>query len=118
MVKIYVRDNLNGMIHEYGTNPHDSLMVNGDGSLHYFNLQYRTGTEYQDDGYTFVFKNGLDPRESKLCKKYGEDAYLDIGGEGNHSRIIKIEKIKNPLEWLDRIIEETSPTRAEVVFSE
>lgn len=33
-VKIYIRDNTSGAVHEYGTNPHDALILQEDGSLH------------------------------------------------------------------------------------
>ena len=39
IVKLYIKDNVTGEIHEYGTNPHDSLVLNEDGSIHYLNLQ-------------------------------------------------------------------------------
>ena len=44
MVKLYVKDNTTGKIHEYGTSPHDSLVLKKDGSIHYLNLQTCTGT--------------------------------------------------------------------------
>lgn len=40
-VKIYLKDNTSGTIHEYGTNQHDALVLQEDGSLQYENLQSR-----------------------------------------------------------------------------
>ena len=61
-VKIYVRDNTNGKVHEYGTSQHDALILQDDGSLHYQNLQNGCGTIYPDEGYTFCEADGSDPR--------------------------------------------------------
>lgn len=79
-VRLFIRDNSSGTIHEYGTNPHDSLILNKDGSLHYENLQNQCGTEYPEEGYTFVLADGTDPRDDEETLRYGE-TYLDIGGD-------------------------------------
>ena len=80
-LKLYIRDNVTGNTREYGTNCHDSLILQPDGSLHYENMQIMEGTEGPDAGYTFVLKDGTDPREDKECLKYGVEPYIDIGGE-------------------------------------
>lgn len=74
-VKLYLRDNTTGTVHEYGTNRHDSLILQEDGSLHYHNLQNGCGTQ---DDYTFVLEDGSDPRESD---DWQSEPYVDIGGE-------------------------------------
>ena len=81
-VKLYVRDNTSGSVHEYGTNQHDSLILQEDGSLHYENLQNCTGTMFPEEGYTFVREDGTDPRTDEESAKYGVEPYIDIGGEG------------------------------------
>ena len=80
-VKLYIKDSLNGMIHEYGTNPHDSLVLNDDGSIHYHNLQNGAGTFDAEEGYTFCLPDGSDPRTDKNVIAYGANPYLDIGGD-------------------------------------
>lgn len=75
MVRLFVKDNLSGRIHEYGTNQHDSLVLQEDGSLHYYNLQNGCGTMFPDEGYSFVLEDGSDPRNDAE----GE-SYIDIGG--------------------------------------
>lgn len=75
MVRLFIKDNLSGMIHEYGTNQHDSLVLQKDGSLHYYNLQNGCGTMFPDEGYSFVLEDGSNPLDSKE----GE-GYIDIGG--------------------------------------
>lgn len=80
-VRLFIRDNSSGTIHEYGTNPHDSLILNKDGSLHYENLQNCCGTLYPEEGYTFVLADGTDPRTDKAAIEYGAEPYLDIGGD-------------------------------------
>lgn len=86
-VKIYLKDNTSGTIHEYGTNPHDSLILQEDGSLHYENLQNCTGTQFPEEGYTFCNEDGTDPRTAEECIKHGVEPYLDIGGEGEDLRL-------------------------------
>lgn len=81
-VKIYVKDNTNGNIHEYGTNQHDALILQEDGSLHYENLQNGCGTMFPEEGYTFCSEEGTDPRTNKEYIKHGVEPYIDIGGEG------------------------------------
>ena len=56
-VKIYVRDNTNGKVHEYGT-------------------------IYPDEGYTFCEADGSDPRTREDYIQYGIEPYIDIGGKG------------------------------------
>ena len=79
-VKIYVRDNTNGKVHEYGTSQHDALILQEDGSLHYHNLQNGCGTMFPDEGYAFCLADGSDPRTSSDYIQYGVEPYIDIGG--------------------------------------
>lgn len=81
-VKIYLKDNTSGTIHEYGTNRHDALILQEDGSLHYENLQNGTGTMFPKEGYSFCEADGSDPRASEEYIKHGVEPYIDIGGEG------------------------------------
>ena len=53
-VKLYVRDNTNGEVHEYGTSQHDALILQADGS---------------------------DTRTSGDYIHYGVEPYIDIGGK-------------------------------------
>ena len=78
MLRLYVKDNTNGEVHEYGTNQHDSLIVQEDGSLHYLNFQSCTGTCHPEEGYSFCLKNGQLPPWGAV-----EDMenYIDIAGE-------------------------------------
>ena len=76
MLRLWVRDNTNGIVHEYGANQHDALIVQPDGSLHYENLQNSCGTRYPDEGYSFCRSDGTLPNPDDVY----DDAYLDIGG--------------------------------------
>lgn len=71
-VRIYLKDNTDGNIHEYGTNPHDALYLTEDGSLHYENLQNGDGTS--GGGYSFCALDGKPPDDQT-------DRIVDIGGE-------------------------------------
>lgn len=74
MLKLYVKDNTNGSVHEYGTNCHDALILQEDGSLHYENLQTMCGTLFQEEGYSFCLEDGTIP------EFYEDVPYIDIGG--------------------------------------
>ena len=89
MVSLYVKDNTSGFVHEYGTDSHDALILQDDGSLHYENLQNGTGTKYPKEGYTFCLKDGEDPRKSEECVRGDAEPYVDIGG----SKPTKLEHI-------------------------
>ena len=80
-VRLFIKDNSNGHIREYGTNPHDSLILTADGSLHYENLQNCCGTQYPEEGYTFCLADGTDPRTDEAAIECGAEPYLDIGGD-------------------------------------
>lgn len=103
-VKIYVRDNTNGKVHEYGTSQHDALILQEDGSLHYHNLQNGCGTIFSDQGYTFCLADGSDPREIiGDYIQYGVEPYIDIGGISEHQESKPQPKTLN--EWRDEIHE-------------
>ena len=87
MLRIFILDNITGEIHEYGEDCHDSLIVQEDGSLQYYNLQNGEGT--LGGGYSFCFENGTKPSD---CV-YAED-FLDIGGEF-YANKFKEDKEKN-----------------------
>ncbi len=78
MLRLYIRDNTDGHVHEYGTNPHDSLILQEDGSLHYHNLQNGEGTMFPAEGYSFCYADGTIPQWDM-----DDDPYLDIGGVGD-----------------------------------
>lgn len=58
MVRLFVRDVSTGTVHELGTDVHDSLIRNDDGSLSYYNLQNGCGTA---DEYEFCLPDGDEP---------------------------------------------------------
>lgn len=71
--QLYIRDNVSGRMHKYGTNRHDSLVLEDNGSINYYNLQNGEGTI--GAGYSFCFADGTDPKGDEFG-----DPYLDIGG--------------------------------------
>lgn len=78
MLRLFVKDNTSGIVHEYGTNRHDALILQDNGSLHYENMQCCAGTMFPEDGYSFCNEDGTIP---KWDKEYGVEPYIDIGGE-------------------------------------
>ena len=79
MVRLYIRDNYTGNVHEYGTNRHDGLVAMEDGSLHYMNLQCGEGSQFasETEGYSFCYADGSLPDPEGW--ETGEEC-LDIGG--------------------------------------
>jgi len=79
-----ILDTQTGRIHEYGSNPHDSLYVNNDGRyLTYFNLQNGDGSGVGD--YRFVCDDGKIPSESETADAIHAEVYFNIGGFDKHS---------------------------------
>ena len=91
MLRLFVKDNTSGRVHEYGTNQHDSLVLQDDGSLHYENLQCCAGTMFPEEGYSFCNEDGTIP---KWDKEYGAEPYIDIGGEFYNKPITNADRIR------------------------
>lgn len=79
LINIWVKDNDSGVIHQVGTDQHDSLeMING--RVEYYNLQNGCGTP---DTYSFVESPDADdyisitPEEMLLNKAYCDDRILE-----------------------------------------
>lgn len=72
---LWVKCNVTGTVHQYGADPHDALVLQEDGSIHYMNLQSSTGTMFPEEGYSFCFSDGSVPDLRKL-----DEEYLNIGG--------------------------------------
>ena len=94
MVRLFIRDNETGFVHEYGTDPHDSLVLQADGSLHYENLHNCAGTEFPNEGYSFCLEDGTIPAWDK---EHGCEPYVDIGGEYYRTQEEPKEAMKNRL---------------------
>lgn len=77
MVRLFIKDNTDGSVHEYGTNRHDALILQDDGSLHYENMQCMCGTKFPEEGYSFCLEDGTIP---EWDLRYGVEPYIDIGG--------------------------------------
>ena len=92
MLRLYVKDNTSGRVHEYGTNQHDALILQNDGSLHYENLQCCAGTMFPEAGYSFCNEDGTIP---KWDEKYGSEPYIDIGGEYYNKPITNADHIRS-----------------------
>ena len=95
MLKLFVRDSITGTVHEYGTNQHDSLILQDDGSIHYYNLQNGCGSRFADEGYTFVLEDGTDPRERLDYLAHGVEPYLDIGGAVDAVEVVRCADCKH-----------------------
>lgn len=95
MVKLYIKDTETGHVREYGSDPHDALVLQPDGSLHYLNMQNLEGTRF--GGFRFCLQDGNIPNTSV----YPDDAYIDIGGfhtpEDQRKREAHYEVLKRAL---------------------
>ena len=60
LTDIYVKDRISGLIHKVGSDKHDSMWIDENGTVHYFNLKSGDGcagfesAHNKDDGYEFV----------------------------------------------------------------
>lgn len=77
---MWLRDNEDGEVRQYGTNHHDALVISDDGRyLYYENLQNGDGS--RGGGYSFVTdEKGNTPIADEDLQKYGAEGYADIGG--------------------------------------
>lgn len=78
-VRLFIKDLQGGEVHEYGTNQHDSLILQPDGTLAYFNLQTGDGSG-EHGSYQFCREDGADPRDTSKSD-WQEEPFVDIGGE-------------------------------------
>lgn len=77
MLRLWLKDNITGEVHEYGTSRHDALILQEDGSLHYENVQCCAGTRCPEEGYSFCREDGTIPDATAIDTG---DEVLDIGG--------------------------------------
>ena len=104
MLRLFIKDNTNGHVHEYGTDKHDSLILQEDGSLHYEHLQGCVGTKYPEEGFSFCLEDGTIP---EWDLEHGVEPYIDIAGEyytkpkSNADRIRRTDDV----ELMNRIYE-------------
>ena len=77
---MWIKDLQGGHIRQYGEDCHDALEISDDGrTLSYCNMQNGDGSRYGD--YRFVIdENGNVPQDDFELKKYGAEAYANIGG--------------------------------------
>lgn len=101
MLHLFVKDNTSGEIHEYGTNKHDALILQDDGSLHYENMQCCVGTKFPKEGYSFCLEDGTIP---EWDLEYGVEPYLDIGGGYYTKPKTNADRVRN---WNDHELAET-----------
>lgn len=82
LTDIYVRDKHTGAVHKVGTNQHDALIVDENGTVHYYNMQNGCGCgadsrKNKTDGYEF------------LPGYYGDLGYME------DMRIVSEEELNN-----------------------
>ena len=76
METIYIKDKETGVVREYGSDQHDSLIVTGDGKyIEYYNLHNGEGG---GDGGSYIFcdKDGKTPDESDNR----DMEFINVGG--------------------------------------
>lgn len=71
---LWIRDKQSGRVHLYGTNEHDSLIINSNGSLDYYNLQNGDGTG-----------------------KHGGYEFLDFGDEMGYDQVLHLNSKSNKI---------------------
>ena len=83
-MKPYIKDLQSRAIRPYGSNHHDSLLISQDGTyLTYEHLQCGDGSiagDKEHSGFVFCDNEGNTPEEDETLRRYGADAYFNIGG--------------------------------------
>lgn len=102
MLRLWVKDNISGRVHEYGSDRHDALVLQEDGSLHYENMQACVGTRFPMEGYSFCHADGTVP---DLFEE--GDEYLDIGGINNEQIVLRGDERA----MLQRILSQIPPEK-------
>ena len=72
-IDLYIKDRSSGQIHRIGDDPHDSLYVDHNGSVHYFNLQCGDGAGpysllNKDYGFEFVQSDCGEPDDESVLE--------------------------------------------------
>lgn len=81
MVRLFIKDNRSGFVHEYGSDRHDSLILSEDGTLHYYNLQNGGGTLHPENeaaDYSFCNEDG-----SEITFLPEDELMINIGGSAH-----------------------------------
>ncbi len=95
MLKLWIKDKCTGMVREYGTNHHDSLIVDRYGRIKYYNLQNGGGTGFGAySEYEFV----PDPDDGALREIFNLDNTIDIGGYHTEKEYRKMFREKKKLD--------------------
>ena len=100
MLRLFIKDNTNGNVHEYGESSHDALILQEDGSIHYENMQNCCGTMFPEEGYSFCLEDGTVPP----LYDPEREPYLDIGGEYYTKPKTNADRIRA---WNDHELAET-----------
>lgn len=78
MIRLFVKNNITGKVHEVGTNSCDYLFITVEGAIHYYNFQTESGTLYPEIGYSFCNKDGVVPNTDHPSYQYTGMIELDF----------------------------------------
>ena len=95
MLKLWIRDKTTGKVREYGTNHHDSLIVDESGRIRYLNLQNCCGSGFGPDSEYDIVPN---PDDKGMEEIYEMDGTIDIGGYHTAKEYRKMRKDKRKLD--------------------
>ena len=73
-IDLYIKDRGTGIIHRIGDDPHDSLYVDHNGSVHYFNMHCGDGAGpysllNRENGFEFIKSDGGDPEDETVLEE-------------------------------------------------
>ena len=78
---LWIKDKRSGRVHRYGSDQHDSLVIEDDGqSIIYRNLQNGESSHAWSDYLLVVDENGTLPKDEPLRQEYGVECFVNIGG--------------------------------------
>lgn len=114
-VRLFIKDLQGGEVHEYGTNQHDSLILQPDGTLSYFNLQTGDGSG-EHGSYQFCREDGTDPRD-KSKSDWQEEPFVDIGGDYDLYNILSVlRKLLGKEQVLNKVSEAPTTDHIESII--
>lgn len=91
---LWIKDKRSGMVHRYGSNRHDSLVIEDDGqSIIYRNLQNGECSHVWSDYLICIDENGTLPKDDPLRQQYGAECFVNIGGVDADFWILMVKKL-------------------------
>lgn len=97
---LWIKDKRSGRVHRYGSDQHDSLVIEDDGqSIIYRNLQNGESSHAWSDYLLVVDENGTLPKDDPMWKEYGAECFVNIGGVDADKWMRKVKQLVWERAW-------------------